>query len=639
MLDHGAANIRAGWLPPASAITRAEPQVVMPNLLGRVKRQQRLLVGDEITEQVKDFASISQIRPCERGFITDAFVQQTIWDRLFSPQMMNVMPSGVILALTTPPFIPAEFRRVLHELVFETYGFVAMSHPLAGMCAAHAFRARDTPLLSSAAASMDALRGQLSAVMSEGASGLSMCGNGTGVVADVGFSGTHIVPVCNYKPLAYAIRRVDVGGKVLTNYLKELVSYRQWNMMDNTPLIDEVKERLCYVSQSYARDVQLAKQLSTPAVLRRYTAMAAAAPRVVLMDDVAAAAAPYSSPASCARIAPEDDGVGVGFRREYALPDFVRIMKGYVRGSDADPARAAAAAVLPDTTGDAPANAAADARMRMREGVAAAAAQEGGSAPAGKAGDKRPRDAMTEDAPANNSATAAAPSRGGKSSAKQGAGKARKKRGDDDSHSDDDSEHASDHDDDDMDSDSDDSDDDEDAVSGGARSARAASQGVSALMRADGGPILPRAGSAGDDDEIQTLVMNSERFAAPELLFHPSDVGFRQAGIHAAIAEAIQASPTVIQHALWASIVLVGGSARLPGLEARLGRELRSLAPPDATLQLYTPDRPDLTAWRGMAAWIRDTPDWLRTCTITRRLYAEEGERACDRLFDGMNIG
>ena len=26
--------------------------------------------------------------------------------------------------------------------------------------------------------------------------------------------------------------RLNVGGKLLTNYLKEVISYRQWNMMD-----------------------------------------------------------------------------------------------------------------------------------------------------------------------------------------------------------------------------------------------------------------------------------------------------------------------------------------------------------------------------------------------------------------------
>ena len=35
-------------------------------------------------------------------------------------------------------------------------------------------------------------------------------------------------------------RRMNVGGKLLTNYLKEVVSYRQWNMMDEFKIIDQV---------------------------------------------------------------------------------------------------------------------------------------------------------------------------------------------------------------------------------------------------------------------------------------------------------------------------------------------------------------------------------------------------------------
>ena len=33
---------------------------------------------------------------------------------------------------------------------------------------------------------------------------------------------------------------LNVGGKLLTNYLKELISYRQWNMMEEYFLINEV---------------------------------------------------------------------------------------------------------------------------------------------------------------------------------------------------------------------------------------------------------------------------------------------------------------------------------------------------------------------------------------------------------------
>jgi actin-related protein 6 len=37
------------------------------------------------------------------------------------------------------------------------------------------------------------------------------------------------------------MRRLNIGGKLLTNYLKELVSYRQWNMMDEYLLMNQVR--------------------------------------------------------------------------------------------------------------------------------------------------------------------------------------------------------------------------------------------------------------------------------------------------------------------------------------------------------------------------------------------------------------
>ena len=52
--------------------------------------------------------------------------------------------------------------------------------------------------------------------------------------------------------IAHGVRRVNVGGKLLTNYLKEVISYRAWNMMDETHLVNEVKEALCYCSMDFA---------------------------------------------------------------------------------------------------------------------------------------------------------------------------------------------------------------------------------------------------------------------------------------------------------------------------------------------------------------------------------------------------
>lgn len=63
------------------------------------------------------------------------------------------------------------------------------------------------------------------------------------------------VPIFNGQVLLGGVRRVNVGGKVLTNYLKELVSYRQLNMMDETYLIDTIKEALCFVSADVRKDL------------------------------------------------------------------------------------------------------------------------------------------------------------------------------------------------------------------------------------------------------------------------------------------------------------------------------------------------------------------------------------------------
>ena len=46
-------------------------------------------------------------------------------------------------------------------------------------------------------------------------------------MVDAGFSYTHAVPVFDWRALAAGVRRIDLGGKALTNYLKELVSYRR----------------------------------------------------------------------------------------------------------------------------------------------------------------------------------------------------------------------------------------------------------------------------------------------------------------------------------------------------------------------------------------------------------------------------
>lgn len=53
--------------------------------------------------------------------------------------------------------------------------------------------------------------------------------------------------------------RIDVGGKVLTNLLKEWISYRQLNVMEETYVMNECKEDICYVADDFVKHMEIAK--------------------------------------------------------------------------------------------------------------------------------------------------------------------------------------------------------------------------------------------------------------------------------------------------------------------------------------------------------------------------------------------
>lgn len=46
------------------------------------------------------------------------------------------------------------------------------------------------------------------------------------LVVDSGYSFTHIAPYIKGKKVKRGVRRIDVGGKLLTNHLKDIISYR-----------------------------------------------------------------------------------------------------------------------------------------------------------------------------------------------------------------------------------------------------------------------------------------------------------------------------------------------------------------------------------------------------------------------------
>lgn len=113
---------------------------------------------------------------------------------------MQVDPSSASLLMTEPLFNLPSIQRVTQEVVFEQFGFRAMHAAPAAVLALHEHAA------TQGAPGTRPLPASLSAV-----------------VLDAGYSFTHSVPIFDGVVQHEGVRRINLGGKALTNLLKEQV--------------------------------------------------------------------------------------------------------------------------------------------------------------------------------------------------------------------------------------------------------------------------------------------------------------------------------------------------------------------------------------------------------------------------------
>ncbi|KAF5725837.1 actin-related protein 6-like isoform X1 [Tripterygium wilfordii] len=243
VLDNGGSLIKAGQGG------ERDPAIIIPNCLYRPlsskKFQNPTPLPSSTTSIIdaasEDLTSAAVRRPIDRGYLINPDLQRDIWAHLFS-SLLHVSPSSTSLLLTEHLFTLPSIQRATDELVFEDFGFKAL-YVADPPSLVHLYEASRRPygLVSKAQCSL---------------------------VVDCGFSFTHAAPVFQNFTVNYAVKRIDLGGKALTNYLKELVSYRAVNVMDETFIMDDVKEKLCFVSLDVARDLQIARKRGRDNLLR-----------------------------------------------------------------------------------------------------------------------------------------------------------------------------------------------------------------------------------------------------------------------------------------------------------------------------------------------------------------------------------
>ena len=124
------------------------------------------------------------------------------------------------------------------------------------------------------------------------------------LVIDSGYSYTTVTPCFQGQPIQRAIRRLDIGGKHLTNLLKETISIRHFDLHQDTKIVNDIKEDVAFVSRDLKADLE--------AVWKGNKAKH------------------YSPSAGTADI----DGRPTELRIDYVLPDGINLTRGYSRPHD-----------------------------------------------------------------------------------------------------------------------------------------------------------------------------------------------------------------------------------------------------------------------------------------------------------------
>eukprot|EP00958_Prasinococcus_capsulatus_P017567 scaffold1987_cov377-Prasinococcus_capsulatus_cf.AAC.5 len=88
----------------------------------------------------------------------------------------------------------------------------------------------------------------------------------------------------------------------------------------------------------------------------------------------------------------------------------------------------------------------------------------------------------------------------------------------------------------------------------------------------------------------------------PEILFRPSDIGAPQATLAEAVMQSVSRCPAEVHPLLLGSVLVTGGTTRLPGFRERFLQELRPLVPEQYEVNVVHLEKPTLSAWQGGCA-------------------------------------
>lgn len=212
VIDVGSGFCKAGFAGEDGPIS------LFPSIIGRPKNPQMMLgvkkqeyfIGDA-AQQMRGVLTLQY--PVENGVIKNWDDIEKIWHHTYYNEL-RVRPEDQACLLTEAPRNPKSNRERMCEVMFEKF---------------------NVPGLYIA----------IQAIMA-----LYSAGKTTGAVLDIGDGATHMVPIFDGHGLNHLTLRLNLAGRDITDYLKNLLLKRGYSLVSSAEMevVRDIKERLCYVS-------------------------------------------------------------------------------------------------------------------------------------------------------------------------------------------------------------------------------------------------------------------------------------------------------------------------------------------------------------------------------------------------------